>query len=53
MPRTLTDEGALNIIAALLDENEWDADVFDMVAAAVRETGRTIADTEPEEETTT
>lgn len=39
-----TDKEALDIIAALLDENEWDSDVFEMVAAAVRETGRMVAE---------
>lgn len=42
----MTDSEALEIIASLMSETDWDADTLDAIADAIRATGRTINDTE-------
>jgi hypothetical protein len=43
---TLTDTEAMNLIAREMSAQEWGADTLDVIAAYVRGTGRTIADSD-------
>jgi hypothetical protein len=42
--RKISDERAMNAIAALMSGSEWSADTLDVIADMVRATGRTVAD---------
>ncbi len=46
----LPDATALTIIAAILSEEEWDAETLDEIAMLVRHTGRTIAEPDTTED---
>lgn len=49
-PTATTDIAAMNGIAALMSGNEWDADMLDVIADIVRQTGRAVENSDEYED---